>query len=220
MARVVSRSPAARVASAARASTVVLPPRLPVSPATSPASRTELTAAWSPWLMTRSVASHTPLIPAQRSKPCSSASQRACSAKRRVSADSPRSQWPVARKASAKARLNGWPIVLGQVDGPDQLVEAAVEVAEEEMAPAGEHVGGHALVGPERGGPAPGGGRGGRAASACSASASDSVRPALPGAGQAELDLAQHLEHVVLVVPGDGQYPLGELGARGRSPPG
>ena len=41
--------------------------------------------------------------------------------------------------------------VLGQVDGPDQLLEAAVEVAEEEVAPAGEDVGSDALVGPDAG---------------------------------------------------------------------
>ena len=93
--QVVSRSPAARVASAARARVGGARPQLPVSPATSPASRTELTAVWSPWPITRSAATHTPLIPAQRSKPCSWARLWARSAKRNVSATSPRSQWPV-----------------------------------------------------------------------------------------------------------------------------
>ena len=89
---VVARSPAACAASATRPRIAVLPPRLPVSPATNPAWITASRAPWSPRVMTCSANSHTPLMPAQKANPCSSASRRACSAKCRVSAVSPRSQ--------------------------------------------------------------------------------------------------------------------------------
>ena len=99
--------------------------------------------------MTRSAASHTPLIPLQKANPCSSASLRACSANRRVSADSPRSAVAGGQEGQGVHPVERLADGVGQVDGVPQMGETPVEMAEHQVTPAGEDVGRHSLVGAE-----------------------------------------------------------------------
>ena len=103
---------------------------------------------------------------------------------------------------------------VGQRHRFGQLGQTPVEVAEEEVAPSGEDVGGHALVGSESVAEdevALGVVRGERPVGQC-----QRLRHApLEAAGQTQLHSTEHLEEAVAAGFGDRQDSLGQLGPEG-----